>query len=163
MKFIYSDGGRAAAGFKGDTGDCVTRAISIATGKHTNPVDSWMSYLRIYNALNKLGDEMTLSASMRGDGLTKRARQLAKSDSRKGVARPVYDAYLAGIGWTWTPTMKIGSGCKVHLKSHELPAGKLIVRLSHHLAAVIDGVLYDTYDCSRDETRCVYGYYLTKN
>ena len=24
---------------------------------------------------------------------------------------------------------------------------------------VIDGVINDTFDCSRDETRCVYGYY----
>jgi len=25
---------------------------------------------------------------------------------------------------------------------------------------VIDGVLHDTHDCSRDGTRCVYGYWL---
>ena len=31
MEWIYSDGGRAAAGYKGDAGDCVTRAIAIAT------------------------------------------------------------------------------------------------------------------------------------
>jgi hypothetical protein len=28
----YDDGGRSAAGFKGKTSDCVTRAIAIATG-----------------------------------------------------------------------------------------------------------------------------------
>lgn len=32
MTFVYDDGGRSAAGFKGKTGDCVTRAIAIATG-----------------------------------------------------------------------------------------------------------------------------------
>lgn len=31
MKFNYNDGGRADAGYKGKTGDCVCRAISIAT------------------------------------------------------------------------------------------------------------------------------------
>ncbi|MCC7339286.1 MAG: DUF2786 domain-containing protein [Pirellulaceae bacterium] len=32
MEFMWNDGGRAACGFVGTTGDCVTRAISIATG-----------------------------------------------------------------------------------------------------------------------------------
>lgn len=62
-------------------------------------------------------------------------------------------------GWVWTPTMFIGSGCKVHLRGDELPAGRLIVSVSKHLVAVIDGVIHDTYDCSRNGTRCVYGYY----
>jgi len=31
--------------------------------------------------------------------------------------------------------------------------------LSRHLTTVIDGVIYDTYDPSREGTRCVYGYY----
>jgi hypothetical protein len=47
QKFIYDDGGRSAVGFKGNTGDCVTRAISIATGK---------SYKEVYNALNILSE-----------------------------------------------------------------------------------------------------------
>ncbi len=32
MDFVWNDGGRAACGFVGTTGDCVTRAIAIATG-----------------------------------------------------------------------------------------------------------------------------------
>ena len=55
--------------------------------------------------------------------------------------------------------MQIGSGCKVHLRSDELPGGRLIVRTSRHLVAVIDGEIHDTYDPSREGTRCVYGYY----
>ena len=31
--------------------------------------------------------------------------------------------------------------------------------LSRHMCAVIDGVIHDTYDPSRDGTRAVYGYY----
>jgi len=31
MDFIYNDGGRVAAGYKGRAGDCVVRAIAIAT------------------------------------------------------------------------------------------------------------------------------------
>ena len=32
MKIVINDGGRSAAGFKGKTGDCVCRAIAIASG-----------------------------------------------------------------------------------------------------------------------------------
>lgn len=33
MEFVWNDGGRAACGFVGAAGDCVTRAIAIATGR----------------------------------------------------------------------------------------------------------------------------------
>ena len=55
--------------------------------------------------------------------------------------------------------MFIGQGCKIHLRQGELPMGKLIVSVSRHLVAVINGTINDTYDCSRDATRCVYGYW----
>lgn len=55
--------------------------------------------------------------------------------------------------------MGIGTGCTMHLDESEIPNGSLIVRLSGHMAAVIDRVLYDTYDCSRDGKRCVYGFW----
>ena len=66
------------------------------------------------------------------------------------------------LGFEWVPTMQVGKGCKVHLKADELPKGKLIVSVSKHYTAVVDGVIYDTHDCSRNETRCVYGYYTLK-
>lgn len=139
MTFKFNDGGRAAAGFRGRTGDCVTRAIAIATNK---------PYREVYDALNALA---------RGERIGKRKRK--KSSSRKGVFPQTYNRYLRAIGWRWTPTMSIGSGCKVHLRADELPRGVLIVRLSGHLATVIDGDLHDTFDCSRAGTRCVYGYF----
>ncbi len=55
--------------------------------------------------------------------------------------------------------MSIGSGCQVHLRAKGLPTGRLIVQLSKHVAAVIDGVIHDTHNPSRRGTRCVYGYY----
>jgi hypothetical protein len=33
MKFVFNDGGRAAAGYKGLAGDCLIRSIAILTGK----------------------------------------------------------------------------------------------------------------------------------
>jgi hypothetical protein len=56
--------------------------------------------------------------------------------------------------------MFIGQGCKVHLREGELPMGRLVVNLSKHFTAVIDGVVYDTHDPTRDGTRCVYGYWI---
>jgi hypothetical protein len=38
MKIVIDDGGRAAAGFKGSAGDCVCRAIAIASGRHYKEV-----------------------------------------------------------------------------------------------------------------------------
>jgi hypothetical protein len=139
MDFIFHDGGRAAAGYKGMTGDCVTRSIAIATGK---------TYVEVYDALNQLAQ---------AERTSKRKRK--RSRSRTGVFRQTYQRYLESLGWRWTSTMSIGSGCQVHLRAAQLPQGPLIVRVSRHLTAVIDGILYDTHNCSRGGTRCVYGYF----
>jgi hypothetical protein len=66
---------------------------------------------------------------------------------------------LESLGWRWVATMKIGGGCRVHLKAAELPRGRLILRCSKHTTAVIDGIIHDTYDPWRAGTRCVYGYF----
>lgn len=139
IDFVYDDGGREAAGFKGHAGDCVVRALTIANDE---------DYGVVYSELH----EANRAARPKGSK--------AKTSPRDGgTSRKVYDAWLADKGWTWHPTMAVGSGCTVHLTAAELPPGRVIVRLSKHLAAVIDGVLHDTGDCSRDGTRCVYGYW----
>lgn len=132
MDMVHTDGGRTAAGFTGLTGDCVTRAIAIATD---------VPYGEVYKTLAGL-------AKARGE-----------KTPRNGVARKIYEPYLLSQGWEWVPTMKVGSGCKVHLRADELPSGRLIVRVSGHLVAVMDGVIHDSYDPSREGTRCVYGYF----
>jgi hypothetical protein len=141
MKFMFNDGGRSEAGFRGTTGDCTTRSIAIATEK---------SYIEVYNALNEIAKT------------EKPNRQGKVSDARLGVFRSTTDKYLSSIGWKWVPTMLIGKGCQVHLREDELPKGRLIVRVSKHVTAVIDGIIHDTYDCSRNGGRCVYGYYAKK-
>jgi hypothetical protein len=150
MKFVYDDGGRAAAGFKGKTGDCVTRAIAIATGQPYREVyDALWSGLRGYADSHK---DRTARRIKSGKGRR-------GSTPRKGVSPKIFKPYLLALGWNWTPTMQIGSGCRVHLREDELPPGHLIVSVSKHLVAVVDGVIHDTHDCSRGGTRCVYGYF----
>lgn len=139
MKWVQDDGGRAAAGFKGAAGDCATRAIAIATGR---------PYQEVYDAINALGSTERTGRRKRG-----------VSNARTGVYKGAVHKYMATLGWAWTPTMQIGSGCKVHVRADELPAGRIVLNLSKHYAAVIDGVLHDTFDCSREGTRCVYGYW----
>lgn len=127
-KWVYNDGGRSKY-YKGkEVGDCVIRAIAIASQE---------DYKLVY-------------------------KQVAKyqgSTPRNGCWRPLTKKYLVSKGWLWTPTMFVGCGCKVHLRSDELPDGRLIVALSRHYVAVIDGTVNDTYDCTRNGTRCVYGYW----
>ena len=149
-KFEFNDGGRKAAGFKGEASDCVTRAITIATA---------IPYQTVYDELHARLDAYAASHRDRV------AKRIARGDGRSGttprngVHKKIYGPYLKELGWKWCPTMAIGSGCKVHLRSDELPSGKLIVEVSRHLVTVINGVIHDTHDCSRGGTRCVYGYW----
>jgi hypothetical protein len=154
MEFVYDDGGREAAGFRGKAGDCVARAVAIASGK---------PYAEVYAAL--------------ADGMGKQRKSKGRS-ARNGVStkRKWFKDYMQALGFSWTPTMQIGQGCKVHLDAGELPSGRLVVAVSRHYVAVIDGVLRDTFDARRfafdgladfekDEgvgarpSRCVYGYW----
>ncbi len=139
MRFQFNDGGRAASGHAGRAKDCVTRAVAITTGK---------PYQEVYDALNRLGASERVGR-----------RKKKKSSSESGVFRLTYQRYMESLGWRWEPTMTIGSGCRVHLRASELPQGVLLVRVSRHLTAVIDGVIHDTHDCSRKGKRCVYGYF----
>jgi len=154
MKWINDDGGRSSAGYKGQTGDCVTRAIAIASKR---------PYAEIYDAL--------------ADG-TGNERKSKGRTARNGihVRRKWFKEYMEQIGFKWTPTMGIGTGCRVHLHDGELPMGRLVVAVSKHYTAVIDGVIHDTHDPQREThllksgpdgvsipngiaRRCVYGYW----
>lgn len=149
--YVYSDGGRAAAGYRGDADDCCVRAFSIATGR---------PYQEIYDRLNAL-------ASKERIGKRKKTISSARTGVHKNTAHKLaYEIALeyslrpgGDVSRLWVPTMFIGQGCKVHLCADELPRGRLVVALSKHYAAVIDGVVHDTHDPARDGSRCVYGYW----
>ena len=141
--FTYNDGGREAAGFKGSAGDCVCRAIAIAAD---------LPYQEVYE---RLADG---NAKQRKSKHDKEARS---KSARNGIntTRKWFKDYMVELGFKWVPTMEIGSGCKVHLRADELPAGRLVCNVSRHYVAVVDGIIQDTHDCSRAGTRCVYGYW----
>jgi len=120
MKYIHNDGGRSAAGFKGSAKDCVTRAISIASG---------LPYKEVYNLIN------TFAIS---ESRTK------KSSARNGVYKDTSNKVFKLLGAKYTATKKL------HIRPEELPAtGKHVIRLKRrHLAAWVEGQLNDTWDCS---------------
>ena len=140
--FVYNDGGREAAGYKGSAGDCVCRAVAIA---------AQLPYQEVYNRLAE------------GNASQRKSKRTGKQprSARNGIytTRKWFKDYMRELGFVWTPTMQIGSGCQVHLKADELPSGRLVCNVSRHQVAVIDGVINDTYDCSRKGTRFVYGYW----
>ena len=147
LSFQFNDGGRAATGFKGRAGDCVVRSIAIAAN---------LPYMQVYEDL-RLANESY--AQLRNNRLAKRLNAKGSSP-RNGNHRNVFHDSIVGLGFRWVPTMKVGAGCQVHLRADELPKAILIVKVSKHLTAVVNGVIHDTHDPARGGNRCVYGYYI---
>lgn len=172
IPFVYDDGGRTEAGFKGETGDCVARSIAIAAG---------LPYRDVYDAL---------SEGCRTQRVTKRVKR--KASARNGVYTGLkwFKEYMETLGFEWIATMGIGTGCKVHLVKDEIPSqGRIIAVVSKHYTAIIDGVIHDIHNPQREvhtitpyrgqelkpgETlnvngvcsirrRCVYGYWRLKS
>jgi hypothetical protein len=75
MEFKFNDGGRAKAGFKGFTGDCVTRSIAIVTGK---------PYLEVYDEINQYCKVYK--------------KKKGKSSARTGVHRDIIKRTFVGFG-----------------------------------------------------------------
>ena len=120
-------GGRSKY-FKGQAGDCVTRAIAIATGS---------DYKEVYDTI----------------------KRIINHTPRDGVSKKETRDIMKHYGFSWVSCMTIGSGCHTHLREDELPSGTIICQVTKHVVPVIDGVIYDTFDPSRNGTRCVYGYW----
>jgi len=139
MEFVFDDGGRASAGYKGGTGDCAVRAIAIALN---------CPYQDAYDLVNAYGAVEY-----------KTKRRKTQSSARTGVYKATFKRIMKDLEWIWTPTMFVGQGCKVHMKKDELPSGRIILNVSKHYCAVVDGVVHDTFLDDRNGTRCVYGYW----
>jgi len=142
MRFIEDDGGRLRAGWKGNrASDCVPRAITIATG-HWQYVADGQHYRNVRTILDAMCKKMT-------GGLT--------ASSNRGTPTPVSHKYLTGRGWELVLTKG------KYLK--DLPkSGTFIACLTRHYVAVIDNVLYDTWDSRHsNRTKCgsppMKGYY----
>lgn len=130
-KVIITDGGRAEAGYKGTANDCVTRAFAIATG---------LPYQVAYDELRRF-----LSNCFEG------------GSPRSGVSMEVTRRFYGRMGWKFVDTMMVGGGKKFTID--DLPSGKVIALLDHHVSVVIDGTIHDAYDPTVDGNDSVLGYW----
>lgn len=142
LPYRYDDAGRSSR--TASTRDCVTRAIAIAAE---------LPYERVWKEI------AAGNASQRRTRGTAKVSGVESADRGVMTSRKWFKDYMRSLGFSWTPTMAIGQGTTVHLRQGELPMGRLVVMVSRHSLAVIDGVMRDIHDPSRDGTRCVYGYW----
>ena len=130
--WVYSDGGRAAAGFSGNVDDCSARSIAIAMA---------LPYERVHRELSQ---QFGFSADY---GM-----------SQQAIHRYVFSY---GWRWTSTKGMGHNS-FYVYLREGNLPPGRIIARVENHVTAVIDGVIHDNHDPSEGGHRGVFGYWSKK-
>jgi len=152
VKWIKDDGGKSAAGFVGESGDCVCRSIAIATKQPYRTVfDALSKPVRAYE--KKWNEKKLAYAAKWNETHSTRYKPRAPSrrDASRGVVLPIYSRYLKKLGWKWTP-LKRG-------RFTDLPKkGRLIVNQPRHLVAVINGVVHDTHNCFKIErTYCIAG------
>lgn len=129
MDFIWNDGGRSASGFVGTTGDCVTRAIAIATGR---------AYREVYD---ELGDR-ALKSPRNGIAVEISSEYLAE---RNWLRHDV-----AGLVLFVASDVPKGPVI-VHITDERGRSG--------HLCTLIDQVVHDTWDPTDDEEYCVRTYW----
>lgn len=134
LEYKYNDGGRSQYYKTSMVRDCVTRAIAIASNK---------DYKEIYNLV--------------------KSYLKPKKSPNNGVPNKLVKKIMTDLGYQWVSKMSIGTGCTTHLSQDEIPMDKIIIcNVSRHVVAVVNGVVNDTFDCTRDGNRCVYGYWIVK-
>ena len=115
--FVYDDGGRKAAGYKGRTGDCVTRATAILSGT---------DYRTVYR--------MAADLNSKGYGIR---------TARNGINKTDYETMFAQLGIT---KIKLTRGPKPTYSEAYQAYGDCVVTTSKHIAALVNGSLHDTHD-----------------
>lgn len=121
MDFVWDDGGRAASGYVGLAGDCVTRSIAIATGT---------SYRDVYQSLGAASEKTPrngVQASVAAEYL----------ESRNWNRN-------SGHGLRFIAEMLPMGVVIVHLSAKN-------ENRSGHFCTLIDRVIHDTWDASEDE------------
>lgn len=146
LDWVYDDGGRGGAGFKGKTGDCGVRALTIALDE---------DYQAMYETMFHLQREY---GETRRDRAAK-AIQRRGASPRLGLFRQVLGPYLVETcGWRWTPLKFVGDPRTHHAVHGELPPrGPMVCSMRGHYAAVVDGKLRDTWDSGKHGSAQVSG------
>lgn len=132
LPFKFNDGGRAKAGYSLSP-DCVARAIAIVEE---------MPYL---DAVRLIRDKLLMNKGMYT------ARQLS---AVHGIPQYITEWVMRGLGYKYIETPGV---C---FRSRQgLPKGRIVIRVRGHVAAVINGVLNDSWDCQKTGRRPLLGYW----
>jgi hypothetical protein len=143
VAFVINDGGRAAAGFKGVTGDCGVRAAAIALQR---------PYQEVYDALFERAKAFKAKSR-------KAAVKKSSASPRNGVWREVLWPYIEDAGGVWVPLAGIGlTPVRVFQVAARWPRERLVLSLARHYSAMVDGMIHDAWP-QHDEKR-VYGVWV---
>lgn len=127
--FCQDDAGRGQSRRPKQSNDCTVRAVAKAGG---------FEYDMVYDLFMKSGRK-----AGRGFDL--------KSWAKKGV--------ICGRKLVWSPLQAVKGQPRMNIakftETHK--TGTYILRVTKHVLAVIDGVVYDTFESRPD--KCVYGYW----
>lgn len=146
-EFVEDDGGREAAGYGGDAGDCVARSIAIATKK---------PYGEVFEALKAEHAKYVKRHPRSYEAKSYEAKSVGwhREPIHHGCGEKVYTPYLKSIGWQYTRFTE-----RTYLRVGALPMGRLIVDVNQHFTALIDGVIHDTHDAGQQGRLSIMGYW----
>ena len=133
IDYRYDDGGRAAAGYRGKTGDCVVRAIAICTGEDYRAV-----YLTMAEHMKRNGYAASGNAYA-----TRESNRKAPRSKGQIAARRVQNRVLEVYGFR---KVRLPAGARPTFTEAHRRYGDCIVGTTKHVAVVVNDALRDTFD-----------------
>ena len=127
LAFNLNDGGRKAAGRKGKTGDCLIRAIAIATG---------IPYETVYKRAASMYKQAGYTASGNVGTIRKSRKRGMRSINK------VQDDIVESFGFTKEPQHTP----RLTYSQAEMVYGDCMVTTTKHIACIRNGALQDTFD-----------------
>jgi len=132
-RVCYHDGGRLLSGRKGSVNDCVVRAVSIVAD---------LPYASVYEEIMRRG---------------RLGYKREHYSPRWGVdtRRVWFKKYMVSIGFVWH---KVQRGTPIFASTFS--SGRFVIDMRRHYTAMIDGIVYDVFDCTLCGSRKICGYWI---
>ena len=153
-QYRFDDGGRSRAGYKGDVPDCVARATSIVLNldydktlkTFQNLNFEWQKYLaNKRHFAGRVNFRATQNQEFNPVLISENFRSVAFGVPTT-MAHMVYEDLGFQYKSTWAKGLFISTYTDLvnyGLLPHE---GSLVLKFRGHVSAVVDGVIYDTFD-----------------
>lgn len=131
--YQYNDGGRKAAGRRGNAGDCVVRALAIISGR---------PYEECYAALAEENQKVTQPRRRSTKYRARAASNCGRRSASNGVHKAAYEKVFKAFGFVKAPLV---TPRRTYTEAYER-FGNCIVSTARHICALKDGKLQDTFD-----------------